>query len=169
MDSKIKSDGGGGANYYDLPKGASQLQDLIEHRNMNGNIKDIFKACFRLGVKEGTTEDYDMRKIVYYALRELGRVDGRKDYLTLAEEVIGHQHEAIDIEIIEATDSTMQYRHLIPRLSKQSQNIEDMVGRIKDCEFEGYDRDTEEILIIYKSDVLRFSCYADFYTWGYIK
>lgn len=91
--AKIKSDGGGGANYYDLPENPSQLQDLIEFRNMNGNIKDIFKACYRMGLKDGTTDEYDMRKIVYYGLRELGRLDNRKDYLTLADEVIGHQHE----------------------------------------------------------------------------
>lgn len=99
MRSKIKSDGGGGANYYDLPIGATQLQDLIEYRNMNGNIKDIFKACYRMGLKDGTTDDYDMRKMVYYSLRELGRIDDRKDYLNLAEEIIGHQHEdGIDLE-----------------------------------------------------------------------
>lgn len=92
---KIKSDGGGGANYYDLPEGATQLQDLIEYRNMNGSIKDIFKACYRMGLKDGTADDYDLRKMAYYSLRELGRVEGRKDYLTLSEEIIGHQHEEV--------------------------------------------------------------------------
>ena len=84
------NDGGGGKNYYDLPEGATQLLDLIEDRNMNGNIKDIFKACYRLGKKDGTSMQYDLRKMVLYSLRELGRVTKRKDYMTLAEEVIGH-------------------------------------------------------------------------------
>jgi len=85
-----KSDGGGGANYYDLPPDAKQLLDLIEYRNMNGNIKDIFKACYRLGQKDGTSVEYDMKKMVLYSIRELGRVLGRKDYINLAIEVAGH-------------------------------------------------------------------------------
>jgi len=90
----LVQDGGGGRNYYDLPPGAEQLLDLIEHRNMNGNIKDIFKACYRLGEKEGTSEEYDLRKMVLYSIRELGRVTGRKDYVDLATEVVGH-HDRI--------------------------------------------------------------------------
>ena len=91
LDKKIRSDGGGSQNYYDLPPGAEQLQDLIDYRNMNGNIKDIFKSCYRSGLKQGTSEEYDARKRVYYSLRELGRLLGRKDYITLAKEVIEHQ------------------------------------------------------------------------------
>tara|TARA_R110000772_G_scaffold5454_8_gene19545 strand:+ start:7611 stop:7922 length:312 start_codon:yes stop_codon:yes gene_type:complete len=98
---KVKSDGGGGANYYDLPKGAKQLQDLIEYRNMNGSVKDIFKACYRMGMKDGHDDEYDARKMSYYSLRELGRILGRKDYLDLADEVIGHQHEHLDVELEE--------------------------------------------------------------------
>jgi len=86
-----KADGGGGQNHYDLPKGATQLQDLIEYRNMNGSVKDVFKACYRLGEKEGVSDEYDLRKMVFYSLRELGRQLGRKDYITLAKEVIAHQ------------------------------------------------------------------------------
>jgi len=93
---KVKSDGGGGKNYYDLPKGATQLLDLIEERNMNGNIKDIFKACYRLGLKEGVSEEYDLKKMVLYSVRELGRVTGRKDYVKLAEEIVGHHDQTRD-------------------------------------------------------------------------
>lgn len=88
--NEVKSNGGGDKNHYDLPKGANQLLDLIEYRNMNGNIKDIFKACYRLGEKENVSVEYDMQKIVLYGIRELGRVQGRKDYVKIAEEVIGH-------------------------------------------------------------------------------
>lgn len=82
--------GGGGKNYYDLPPKSEQLLDLIEYVNMNGNIKDIFKACYRLGRKKGISREYDLRKMALYSLRELGREVGRKDYMALAEEVIGH-------------------------------------------------------------------------------
>lgn len=81
---------GGSSDWYLLPDNAKTLQDLIEHRNMNGAVKDIFKACYRLGIK---TEDElrDLNKTAYYALREIGRVSGRKDYITIAKELIGSQ------------------------------------------------------------------------------
>lgn len=81
---------GGSSDWYLLPNNARTLQDLIEHRNMNGAVKDIFKACYRLGIK---TEDElrDLNKTAYYALREIGRVTGRKDYITIAKELIGSQ------------------------------------------------------------------------------
>ena len=81
---------GGSSDWYLLPDNAKTLQDLIEHRNMNGSVKDIFKACYRLGIK---TEDElrDLNKTAYYALREIGRVTGRKDYITISKELIGSQ------------------------------------------------------------------------------
>ena len=85
-----KQNNGGSSDWYLLPDNAKTLQDLIEHRNMNGAVKDIFKACYRLGIK---TEDElrDLNKTAYYALREIGRVTGRKDYITIAKELIGSQ------------------------------------------------------------------------------
>ena len=85
-----KQNNGGSSDWYLLPDNAKTLQDLIEHRNMNGAVKDIFKACYRLGIK---TEDElrDLNKTAYYALREIGRVSGRKDYITIAKELIGSQ------------------------------------------------------------------------------
>lgn len=84
---------GGSSNYYDLPKNAKTLQDLIEYKNMNAQQKDIFKACWRMGSKEGTKEEYDVRKQVYYSLRELGRLLGTKNYMKLAKDIIGEQSE----------------------------------------------------------------------------
>lgn len=95
LGNTYKSDGGGGENYYDLPKGATQLLDLIEYVNMNGNIKDIFKACFRLGRKKEVSVEYDMKKMVLYSVRELGRVTGRKDYVQLAREIVEHHDNTI--------------------------------------------------------------------------
>lgn len=85
-----ENNNGGATDYYTLPKDANTLQDLIEHRNMNGSVKDIFKACYRLGIK---TEDElrDANKMAYYSLREVGRISGRKDYITIAKELMGSQ------------------------------------------------------------------------------
>lgn len=88
--AKEQNNNGGASDWYALPKDANTLQDLIEHRNMNGSIKDIFKACYRLGIK---TEDElrDANKMAYYSLREIGRITGRKDYITIAKELMGSQ------------------------------------------------------------------------------
>ena len=87
---KKQNNNGGASDWYSLPKNANTLQDLIEHRNMNGSVKDIFKACYRLGIK---TEDElrDLNKMAYYSLREVGRITGRKDYITIAKELMGSQ------------------------------------------------------------------------------
>ena len=85
-----KQNNGGSSDWYLLPENAKTLQDLIEHRNMNGAVKDIFKACYRLGIKN-EDELRDLNKTAYYALREIGRVSGRKDYITIAKELIGSQ------------------------------------------------------------------------------
>ena len=92
IDSEFKSKGGS-TSYYDLPSNPTTLQDLIEYRNMNGSIKDIFKACYRLGQKDGMSDIDDVTKMVYYSLRELGRLKGTKDYLSLANNVIGNQNK----------------------------------------------------------------------------
>lgn len=84
---------GGSTSYYDLPPNPTTLQDLIEYRNMNGSIKDIFKACYRLGQKDGMTDIDDVTKMAYYSLRELGRLKGTKDYLSLASNIIGNQNK----------------------------------------------------------------------------
>lgn len=71
--SKIKSDGGS-TNYYDVPEGTKDLGDLVEYKNMNFNVGNIFKAAYRLGEKEGTDKSYDLKKIIYFAQRELNRL-----------------------------------------------------------------------------------------------
>lgn len=73
FDYTQKSPDGWASDYYVLPKGAEELGDLIEYRDMNFNVGNIFKACYRLGEKEGTTIEYDLNKIIYFAKRELRR------------------------------------------------------------------------------------------------
>ena len=68
LDKQTKSDGGS-SNYYKIPKGATELNDLIEHKQMSFALGNIFKACYRLGDKEGTNLQYDLNKIIYFAQR----------------------------------------------------------------------------------------------------
>jgi hypothetical protein len=71
-DTKIASDGGS-TDYYKLPDGAKELLDLIEHKQMNFNVGNIFKAAYRLGEKAGNDLSYDLKKIIFFAERELAR------------------------------------------------------------------------------------------------
>lgn len=66
--------GGSTPSQYALPTGAKELQDLIEHRGMNFAVGNIFKACYRLGTKDGVSAEYDLNKIIFFAKRELARI-----------------------------------------------------------------------------------------------
>ena len=65
---KVKSDGSS-TDYYRIPDGATDLIDLIEHKNMGFSVGNIFKACYRLGEKHGTDAMYDLNKIIFFAER----------------------------------------------------------------------------------------------------
>jgi len=67
----MKSDGWS-SDYYRLPERAKELQDLIEHRNMNFSVGNIFKACYRLGSKN--SDLYELYKILWFVIREIRRV-----------------------------------------------------------------------------------------------
>lgn len=74
MKEKKKSDGGS-TDYYKIPAGATDLIDLIEHKKMNFALGNIFKACYRLGEKEGNDLLYDLNKIIYFAERLKAQVE----------------------------------------------------------------------------------------------
>ena len=67
--------GGSNPQQYGLPEGATELQDLIEYRNMNFATGNIFKACYRLGECDHSSAQRDLRKIIWFAERELRRVE----------------------------------------------------------------------------------------------
>lgn len=69
-----KSDGST-ASYYELPEGCSELQDLISHRNMNSQIGEIFRACYRYGLVAHSDMLRDAKKIRFYADAEVSRLE----------------------------------------------------------------------------------------------
>lgn len=71
---KIKSDGST-ARYYELPDGATELQDLISFKNMNSQIGEIFRACYRYGEVEHSDKLRDAKKIKFYAEAEIARLE----------------------------------------------------------------------------------------------
>lgn len=64
--------GGSTPSQYALPPEAKELQDLIEHREMNFAMGNIFKACYRK--KDVGDPLYDIRKIIWFAKREEARL-----------------------------------------------------------------------------------------------
>lgn len=60
---------GGSTSYYELPDNATELNDLIEHKNMSFALGNIFKACYRFGEKDAASRLYDLNKIIYFAER----------------------------------------------------------------------------------------------------
>lgn len=69
----IKSDGST-ASYYELPPNATQLQDLISYKNMNAQLGEIFRACYRYGQVEHSDKLRDINKILFYAQAEKERL-----------------------------------------------------------------------------------------------
>ncbi|MEL6509033.1 MAG: hypothetical protein AAFQ32_04525 [Pseudomonadota bacterium] len=68
VSGSVKSDGGS-SSYYSLPEDASELNDLIEHKQMSFARGNLFKALYRLGNKEGTDVEYDLNKMEYFLER----------------------------------------------------------------------------------------------------
>ncbi len=68
LSTPIKSDGAS-TDYYKIPEGATDLLDLIDYKRMSFALGNIFKACYRLGEKDGTDTVYDLNKIIFFAKR----------------------------------------------------------------------------------------------------
>lgn len=69
-----KSDGST-ANYYALPSDATELQHLISSKDMNAQIGEIFRACYRYGQVSHSPKIRDIKKIIFYAQAELERLE----------------------------------------------------------------------------------------------
>jgi hypothetical protein len=61
--------GGSTPKQYGLPPGATELQDLIEYRQMPFSLGNIFKACYRMGVCDHSDNIRDINKIIWFAER----------------------------------------------------------------------------------------------------
>ena len=62
---------GGSTSYYELPKNARELQDLIEFKDMGFSLGNILKATYRLGNCDHSDRIRDLNKIIWFANREL--------------------------------------------------------------------------------------------------
>lgn len=71
---------GGSTDYYKIPEGAKDLQDLIEYKKMNFSQGNIFKAIFRAGEEHHSSYERDLHKIIFFAERELKRIERESNY-----------------------------------------------------------------------------------------
>ena len=81
---------GSTASYYELPEGATELQDLISYRDMNGQMAEIFRACYRYGIASHSPKLRDAKKIKFYIEAEIARLEKYGDGV----QQIGQRHEA---------------------------------------------------------------------------
>lgn len=73
-ESKITKSDGSTAEYYELPKDAKELQDIISAKNMNAQMGEIGRAWMRYGEVEHSSKLRDINKIIFYALAERARL-----------------------------------------------------------------------------------------------
>lgn len=66
---------GSTASYYELPEGATELQHLISFKNMNAQIGEIFRACYRYGQAAHSAKIRDAKKIKFYIEAEIKRLE----------------------------------------------------------------------------------------------
>ena len=74
LPDKTLSDGSTAA-YYELPSNAKELQDLISHRDMNAQIGEIFRSCYRYGLALHSDQLRDAKKIKFYIDAEIKRLE----------------------------------------------------------------------------------------------
>jgi hypothetical protein len=77
---------GSTADYYQLPAGCTELQDLISYRNLNAQDGEIFRAIYRKGRASHSDELRDAKKVLFYAQAEVKRLEA----LTNAKRPIEH-------------------------------------------------------------------------------
>ncbi len=75
VDDPSRSDGST-ASYYQLPGGADELQHLISFKNMNAQIGEIFRSCYRYGESSHSDQLRDAKKIKFYIDAEISRLQG---------------------------------------------------------------------------------------------
>ena len=76
-ENTLTTSDGSTAAYYELPEGAKELQDLISHRNMNAQIGEIFRSCYRYGIALHSDQLRDAKKIKFYIDAEIKRLENR--------------------------------------------------------------------------------------------
>jgi hypothetical protein len=71
---------GSTAQYYSFKDiGATELQHLISHKDMNAQIGEIFRTCYRYGEASHSDPLREARKIKFYIEAEIERLTNLKE------------------------------------------------------------------------------------------
>lgn len=62
------------ASWYELPEGATELKHLIWYKNMNAQVGEIFRACYRMNDCPHSDVIRNLNKIIAYAEQEKERI-----------------------------------------------------------------------------------------------
>ena len=79
LDRDVSKSDGSTAEYYKLPDYAKEIQHLINHKNMNANIGEIFRTSYRYGFASHSDQMRDAKKIVFYANAEVERLERERN------------------------------------------------------------------------------------------
>jgi hypothetical protein len=66
---------GSTADYYKLPLGCYELQHLISYKNLNAQIGEILRTCYRYGEASHSDQLREAKKIKFYAEAEIERLE----------------------------------------------------------------------------------------------
>ncbi len=122
------NDGGSNPEQYALPEDATELQDLIEYRNMNYAIGNIFKACYRLGKCGHSDKSRDLNKILWFVQRELDRIDSSSPSPSAATEL----HTIIEVaeKLVEQVRSGEKHNLDSIDSSVEEESREELIRRL---------------------------------------
>ena len=87
----MKSDGST-ASYYELPPGATELQDLISYRNMNAQVGEAFRSLYRYGQSDHSDKLRDAKKVIFYMQAEVARLEKYGDKCDKREDIEKAKH-----------------------------------------------------------------------------
>ena len=62
------------ASYYELPPDCTELYHLIIYADMNAQLGEIFRACYRYGRASHSDRLRDINKVIAYANQEKERL-----------------------------------------------------------------------------------------------
>jgi hypothetical protein len=62
-------------DYYKLPNNATKLQHLISYKNMNAQMGEIFRSCYRYGSASHSDQLRDAKKIKFCINAEIERLE----------------------------------------------------------------------------------------------
>lgn len=96
MTANSRSDGST-ASYYRLPEGATELQHLISHRNMNSQVGECFRSLYRFGQASHSDEIRDAKKVIFYMQAEIERLELLREKARIEVMVEMYKREAMKL------------------------------------------------------------------------